>query len=161
MLGCCRCGSILSVGKIITLVNLLPSGSQSVLIARIFIGKKRFSINLFSVVCASTNQTLLWNSSSNFFVRVGFERIMPMSPPDKAKMKSPSILDAEVIVNLLISWFLCANFVIFIAPSTSASVSSPDCNLVSHFAHNRAVLASKVQIGVFNYFLTPSIVSLR
>jgi hypothetical protein len=44
--------------EIITLVNLLPSGSQIRLTASTLIGKKRFSINLLSFASASINQTL-------------------------------------------------------------------------------------------------------
>jgi hypothetical protein len=97
MLGCCCCASILSEADSIALVNLLPSGSQIVLTAIIFIGKKRFSINLLSVACASTNQTLLWNSSSNFFDKVEFDRIVLMFDPDNAIMKSSSTLDEDYI----------------------------------------------------------------
>jgi hypothetical protein len=50
-----------------------------------------------SVACASTNQTLLWNSSSNFFDKVEFDRIVLMFDPDNAIMKSSSTLDEDYI----------------------------------------------------------------
>jgi len=142
-------GSLLSIS---TLVNFLPSGSQKKFMFSTFDGKNRFSINLLSVACASTNQTAPPNSVSTFFKSSGLDLRKLISEPLRNKTESTPDLAALIMDNVLTSCSRSASRVNFIAISIYVGVNWPASNLASHPEQRTPVFASKEQIGVFKYY---------
>ena len=141
-----------SFRSINTLVSFLPSGSQKKFILSTFDGKNKFSMNLLLVACASTNQTVPPNSASTFFKSSGFDLRKLISEPLRNRTESTPDLAALTMDNVLTSCSRSASRVNFIAISISIGLNWPASNLASHPAQRTPVLASKEQIGVFNYY---------